>query len=279
MVQAAGGVYNPNWGRVEDLFRQGIPNEPGTDQSRMWLMGLLGGLGNLQFEPGRRLGFGLSRAVAGSAQGYAGENLRQENERQQVGRERRTAQRELAGIAGNQEMARAGLSRQDRQFAESVRQHDRSFGLQERGVAVQERNADTNEWYRRALGMRALQQAGMDANPASIALQGAADIVQGDIAPPPGMQVNVGGGPMTVTQARAYLRRQLSTPEALRAGGLFATNPGMAEREINQQLREAVTAAFAGATPELRTQWLRAIGSTQESRRRQGSTRVPAQTE
>lgn len=229
----------------------------------------------------RETGVGVAGgASAGLGAGYARESDRDEALWRQDEEARVTFERGLAGLLGQQEqaafnnaIARQGFDRT------SMIAEDQDARARET-LGIQRANLAQNTILRQLRMQALLQQGGMAAEPANILSRGIQQVIAN-----PGTQIlipderggmvpltfNIGGQERTLGQLRAELTAQRGQAGAFRNNPLFATNPGMAQRIIDDELAGLLMERFRGLSSAQQSAVLRQLLPLTQNRARAGS--------
>lgn len=284
----------PDYGRVERLFNDARPEVYNGDPQKVWQMALLGALGNLQFTPGQRFGYGLVRAIPGGAQGAAQEINAQDVRKQQNQRDTRDWQRGLAGLVSQQEgdQYRNRVTGRTFERDSDFQQQQLSEGRARTGIAAQgldiqrqeaalrtrifEDSLQDRQTARLLSNLRVqglLRQAGMEQDATSIIMQAIPNVVQNNSGLPPGFRLAIPGQaqPMSLGDARRHLTGMLTSPEAMRANPMLATQPQQVNRIVESQLIELVTENIALLPPDQRNALIQRLGAGLQRRAPQGT--------
>lgn len=278
-------IPQPDYARVLEEYQRARPGDYQPDPQRNWMMALLGGLSNVQFRPGERLGYGLSGAISGGAQGYARESASQEARGREVSREQRDWQRGLAGMVSGQEDARYSRAVQGRTFDRDTQNQDRSYDLQRAGLGLQaEELRDRREGRAGAQLLQRLrinemlQRSGMQQDAGSVLMDSVPDVVAGRVTMP-GLTVPMPGANGAVEQvpiSAAYQRLQsrLGSREFMAANPMLVGNAQALNTIVEMQLGELVTQTLIElqrTNPEQFQATIRRLGQIRASRPRAGT--------
>lgn len=278
-------IPQPDYSRVLEEYQRARPADYQPDPQRNWMMALLGGLSNVQFRPGERLGYGLSGAISGGAQGYARESAVQEARGRETGREQRDWQRGLAGMVSGQEDARYNRQVQSRTFDRDTRHQDRSYDLQRAGLGLQaeelraRREGQAGQQLLQRLRINEmLQRSGMQQDAGSVLMDSVPDVVAGRVTMP-GLTVPMPGANGAVEQvpiSAAYQRLQsrLGSREFMAANPMLVGNAQALNTIVEMQLGELVTQTLIElqrTNPEQFQATIRRLGQIRASRPRAGT--------
>lgn len=255
------GIQQPDYAGVRALYEQSRPADFQADSQRMALMGLLGGLANIRFTPGERLGYGLGGALGGVAQGFAGENVRQEGQREARGREQRDFTRGLAGLVGGQEDSRYRNQIGVETFERDSRNQEREFGLRGAALGLQREDlalrreqlarAGENDRVNRQIQLlrlgNLLRESRVDTNSGAVIMGSLERILDGNVnipgltipMPGPGGQTRN----VTLAEAQRLIGNQMLGPQAMRDNPSLMSPVGsqVMREQIRMQLGELVT--------------------------------------
>jgi hypothetical protein len=204
--QSLANILRPDMAGILQQYDRAAPPQGEMNTDEQYLMGLLGGIAGIRFQPGQRLGFGLQGAAGGAVEGYGNERSRQRADIRQDAREGRQHQAGRASLeaqlAGQDYERQVGSAR----FDQSERFHQDQQQTARAGLAASQANAAATRQMQGLglmLRLQALRQSGaaqnLDLDAGSMAativprLSGAAGASR-RLALPGGLGVQFGAG-------------------------------------------------------------------------------------
>lgn len=258
-------IPRPDNNAVLDRFDRSRPPDIALNDREQYMMGLMGALGGIHFQPGQRLGFGLQGAAAGGVEGMGNERLRQRADIRQNSRDQRQFEGSRASLQAQLEGQDYERQVGSARFDQAERFHQDSQSTARAQIAATRENAAATRQIQMmglqlrmsALAQRAQQEFGLSSDVVGLASR-AAPMVAGSagasqrLTLPPGLGLDDGDRhnlPMPAFMAAVNARLEAQSRADARIAALLLGPGGQQYRERVQQ--QAVEGAFMGTLGRL----------------------------